>query len=104
MRVKNLNYSSKNFPKPTCKCETWILHWDINKYPAENKQAGCCRGCGKCFDHSELCGGHVIKIDSEDRKRYIIPLCSSCNAKENAIFEVNEADLISANCDYCLNK
>ena len=102
MKVKNLNYSSENFPKPTCKCKTWIFHWEINKYP-EGKKAGFCRGCGKRFDHSELCGGHVIKVDSSDKKIYIIPLCKSCNAKKDAIYEVNETGLVPANRIFCIN-
>jgi len=103
MKVKNLNNSSKLFPKPSCSCNSWISHWDINKYPKKEKWAGWCRGCGKSFSHSELCGGHVIKVGSIDKSRYIIPLCSSCNAKEDAIFEVKEEDLVTANCDFCIN-
>lgn len=101
--VKNLKKSGENFPKPTCKCKTWIAHWDINRYPNGKKEAGWCRGCGKKFAHSDLCGGHVIKVDSTDKCRYIIPLCSSCNGKEDAEFEVEKSDLISANCGKCDN-
>lgn len=102
--VKNLKKSGRNFPSPICKCETWIAHWDINKYPDGKKVAGWCRGCGKKIDHSKLCGGHVIKVNSMDECKYIIPLCSSCNGKDDVSFEVEESDLVSANCSKCVSE
>lgn len=102
--VKNLKKSGKNFPSPRCKCKTWIEHWDINRYPNGDYWATRCRGCGKKIDHSKLCGGHVIKVDSTDKCIYIIPLCSSCNGKEDATFEVEKSDLISANCSNCVSE
>lgn len=101
--VKNLNNSSEQFPEPVCKCNSWIEHWDINKYPKNDMQAGWCRGCGKKFEHSELCGGHVMKKNSDDKHRYIVPLCSSCNNKKDYTFEVDTSELVSANCDNCIN-
>lgn len=101
MRVRNLNGSGEQFPKPVCPCLTWIEHWNINKYPKQDKKAGFCRGCKA--KTSDLVGGHVIKINSSDRKRYIVPLCSSCNNTKNLEFEVKESDLVSANCDKCAN-
>ena len=105
MKVKNLQGSGENFPKPTCKCASWIAHWNINKYPNRDKIAGYCRGCGKKLSNSDLLGGHVIKTNpSYDVSRYIIPLCSSCNGKDYEEFDVKEDDLISANCDNCINR
>lgn len=104
MKVKNLNGSGEQFPKPTCKCRIWIEHWDINRYPNGDKEAGWCRGCGQKVNHSELCGGHVIKINSQDKHRYIVPLCSSCNNTANKEFDIDSSDLVSANCDNCVNK
>lgn len=101
MKVKNLNGSGKQFPKPVCKCKTWIEHWNVNRYPKKDKKAGFCRGCNK--KTSDLVGGHIIKIGTEDRCRYIVPLCSSCNNTENLEFEVKESDLVSANCENCCN-
>lgn len=103
MKVKNLNGSGEQFPAPVCKCKTWIEHWDINKYPKADYWASRCRGCGKEIKHSELCGGHVIKVNSVDKHRYIVPLCSGCNNTANKEFDVNNSDLISANCDNCIN-
>lgn len=103
IKVKNLKKSGRNFPSPTCKCKTWITHWDINRYPNGDHWSTWCRGCGKEFDHSELCGGHVIKVNSEDEGKYIIPLCPSCNGKEDVTFEVEKSDLVSANYSKCNN-
>ena len=102
--VRNLNGSGRNFPKPTCGCESWIEHWNINKYPNGEKIARWCRGCRKKTESVALCGGHVIKVDSQDKNRYIIPLCASCNAKDDAQFNVNISDLVSANCNNCVTK
>ena len=71
---------------------------DIQK---NDKKAGFCRGCNK--KTSDLVGGHIIKIGTEDRCRYIVPLCSSCNNTKNLEFEVKESDLVSANCENCCN-
>lgn len=103
MRIKNLGGTSSNFPKPTCKCISWLDHWDKNKYTNNNKIAGYCRGCGKKFDHKELNGAHVIKINSLDGGYYIVPLCDSCHGKVNQIYDVEEMDLVSANCTKCQN-
>lgn len=104
MIVKNLNGSS-DFPKPTCKCTTWIEHWKNNRYGINTKYSTLrCRGCGKMVNHSEINGGHVIKIDNADMSRYIVPLCDDCNAKKDYQFDVNLCDLVSANCQKCINK
>lgn len=42
--VKILNNSSEQFLVPVCKCDYWIVHWDINKYSENNMQDGCCHG------------------------------------------------------------
>lgn len=103
MKVKSLNTGPRH-NNPSCKCDSWINHWDKNKYPDGSKWAGFCRACGNKFEHSDLVGGHVIKTNSSDTNRYIVPLCYSCNNKEPFEFDVNSSDLISANCDKCINK
>lgn len=101
MKVKNLNGSGEQFPKPVCGCQSWIIHWNINRYPRKDKKAGFCRGCGSKI--TNLVGGHVVKIGVDDRCRYIVPLCSSCNNTKNMEFEAKDSDLVSANCDKCVN-
>ena len=97
MKVKNLKGSATTSPKPTCKCESWIEHWASNK----GFKPLYCRSCGSS---SNLVGGHVIKVGSYDQKRYIVPICKDCNNKDNLEFDVEEKDLVSANCDNCINK
>ena len=97
--VKNYNGSGKQFPNPNC-CNSWIEHWNINKYPDGSKIAGFCRGCDAKI--KDLNGGHVIKVDSSDDKLYIIPLCDKCNHNYDAEFIVDDSDLISANCNNCV--
>jgi hypothetical protein len=53
-----------------------------------NKTADKCYVSG-CSNDNSLVGGHVKKVDSNDNKWYIIPLCRSCNAKEDEIFTLN---------------
>ena len=98
--VKNLNGSGKQFSNPQC-CNSWIDHWNTNRYPDGSKTAGFCRGCK--VKTNELNGGHVIKVGSYDEKRYIIPLCNKCNHDYDAVFIVDDSDLVSANCDNCVN-
>ena len=44
---------------------------------------------------TEPVGGHVIKVDSEDKTRYIVPLCNTCNnSANNDEFDVDENDLV----------
>ena len=99
MKVKNLNGSGALFPQPTCDCENWIEHWIHNK----GVKPIYCRCCGKRT--TDLVGGHIIKVNSNDKNRYIVPLCRDCNNSNNTReFDVYESDLVSANCDYCKNK
>ena len=107
MTVRNLNGSGKQFPKPTCSCSTWLEHWENNRKWKDGKKrsAAVCRACGCKFEHSELNGGHVKKVESVEEMRYIVPLCDSCNGKDNLEFEVeNSADLVAANTNECINK
>ena len=97
MRVKNLNGSSL-FAKPTCKCEDWLDHWSYNR----GVRPAYCRACGK--KTTDLVGGHVTKVSSYDLQRYIVPICRECNATRDKIFDVEEKDLVSANCSKCKNK
>lgn len=100
MKVKNLNGSGKQFPYPKCACATWLEHWENNRKWEDGKKymAAECRACGGKFEHDELNGGHVVKINSSDKKRYIVPLCDSCNGKDDLEFEIaNSADLVPAN-------
>lgn len=104
MFVKNLNGTGKNFSYPTCGCNSWIDHWMKNKYPNPTVKYSkySCRGCQSIKPLSELVGAHVLKINDEDKKKYIIPLCSSCNNTKNKEFYVNSSDLVLAKKENCI--
>ena len=49
---------------------------------------GTASGCSNLDCENEdknptLVGGHVIKVDSDDKSWYITPLCHKCNSSEN---------------------
>jgi hypothetical protein len=104
IKVQNLNGSGKNTPSPSCKCDSWIDHWNNNRYQTENKIAGWCRSCREKVKSSDLIGGHVFKTNSTDEKYYITPICYSCNNTKDKNFNVELDDLVSANCSKCVNK
>lgn len=39
--------------------------------------------CQNDDDNPKLVGAHVIKVDSDDKKWYICPLCHKCNSDDN---------------------
>jgi len=109
--VKNAPGSSK-FEDPSCKCSSWIKHWDAN---SSVKLNNFCRACGCNVESDKFEGGHVRKVikkddnyiyDPNDRNWYIVPLCKNCNDKKDNLepFEVDERVLVSVNCSNCKNK
>lgn len=71
MKVKNLHGN------PGCPCcKSCLDHWE--NYTQE--KAHTCAELG-CSNKATL-GGHVIKVGSEDRAHYIIPICDSTNHKD----------------------
>ena len=80
VKVKNLH------GKNDCSCcDSWIDHW--RKHTGKNYGKLICRCCGEST--TEPVGGHVIKVNSTDKKRYIVPLCQACNnASNEAEFDV----------------
>ena len=73
-------------------CESWRDHW--------TKHTGFtpawCRGCRAKLPAEDLVGGHVVKVNSSDRRWYIVPLCSACNNSDPFEFEVKLKDLVLA--------
>lgn len=103
MKVINANGTGKKYPEPSCKCNTWLEHWENNKIWQDGGKciAGWCRACGEKYKHEKLNGGHVNKYLSEDKKYYIVPICDSCNAIDGLVFDVNESDLVEASSVKC---
>jgi hypothetical protein len=75
----------------TCPCGGWLRHWENfggQPVPGECPVVGC--------GETELIGAHVRHADGKDKKRYIVPLCKSCNAVEDALLTVEGVVLVSA--------
>ena len=86
VKVKNLHGQTDC----TC-CDSWIDHWVKHTGKIYNKYI--CHCCGEVT--IEPVGGHVIKVNSTDKKRYIVPLCKSCNQASNETeFDVELEDLV----------
>ena len=99
MRVKNAKGTSR-WSSPTCKCRTWIEHWKNN---AAVNIPSRCPACGNVIkDKSDWDGAHVKKIKSYDERYYIVPLCSSCNSRNDLEFDVDRDYLVLANADMCI--
>lgn len=91
MRIKNINGTSDH----SCNCANWLEHWE--KYnPAKQKVPIYCPATA-CFKKPVL-GAHVQKDSTTDNNWYIIPLCSTCNAKAGQSLDVTDSiSLASAN-------
>lgn len=70
----------------------WLAKW--KKYKGLNDDTHV--ECRCCQEKEAMHGGHVIKVDSDDKKRYIVPLCVKCNEGKNNTppFSVDESDLV----------
>lgn len=77
--VKNLNGTKDN--EPPLGYDSWIEYW-------ETKVGHKAIQCGKlgCKTKNNLVGAHVKKVDNNDDKHYIIPLCKGCNNLRNENF------------------
>ena len=82
MRVKNIHSGDTGG-------KNWLKRW--MEYKGCKSTPSCsnieCRNMAK---H----GGHVKKVDSQDNRRYIVPLCVSCNEKKDLEFDVTAGDLV----------
>lgn len=68
---------------PSDGSSSWKEFWERKSGKKFDKCA--CKGCSR----SATDGSHVIKVESEDRANYIVPLCHKCNEKTES-FEVDE--------------
>ncbi len=82
MRVKNL-HSGDTGGKGWL--ERWIQYKGIGHVPS-------CSNL-KCRNNAEH-GGHVKKVNSEDNRWYIVPLCAKCNETKDLEFDVRADDLV----------
>lgn len=73
MYVKNVSGSSR-FPAPAG-YSSWLKYWE--KQTGESTYFCSADGCLG----TNLVGAHVQKAYSDDKKWYIVPLCTSCNQR-----------------------
>lgn len=84
MLVKNYKGSSRwKAPKGY---ESWLDYWCCQKGLTVDCFALDCKG------NAEV-GGHVVKVNSQDKGVYIVPLCDKCNKRTDA-FEVTASMLV----------
>ena len=89
MKIKNIKMTSD---KP-CSCGSWLKHWE--KFSALSF-AYCSVSSPNCMN-KDLVGAYVRKVDSDDKKWYIVPLCSA-HSKDAGILEISDnITLIPAN-------
>ena len=87
VKVKNLHSTSDRKPK---NYSSWKEFWKAKKgYWPNECSAGDCSG-------SADVGAHVKKVNSDDNKWYIVPLCSGCNNRTDE-FNVPEFRLVPVN-------
>lgn len=73
-------------------CSSWLDHWTKHT----GRTPAWCRGCRVRLPAEDLVGGHVVKVNSSDRRWYIVPLCSACNNSHPFEFKVKLKDLALA--------
>ena len=80
MKIKNINGSSKVSNKAPLPYSCWRDYWaGIAGFTFEEGVYYICPSCGKQFLKDNFDGCHVQKVNSIDKRWYIIPLCDSCN-------------------------
>lgn len=80
MQVRNLNGTAA----ATCRCGSWLSHWQLYS----GQPLGLCAAveCGNV----PTVGGHVQKYALLDMSWYVVPLCSTCNARRGQRLDVSD--------------
>lgn len=73
VEVKNRKGSGDE--EPPAGFDSWKEFWEEESEETFDQCA--CKGC----NNGATDGAHVIKVDSKDKKSYIVPLCHRCNKK-----------------------
>ena len=83
--MKVRNFDRKEPDGPDCGCDNWYEHWLLNS-ESGNGTINCVGS--DCLKNADV-GGHVKKVGKNDENVYIIPICHSCNSKQEE-YEVND--------------
>ena len=98
MHVLIKNASNTADLQPPYPYGTWIEYWEGksgNKLNAYKKYECPAEDCSNACYREDFDGCHVQKVFDDTHKMYIIPLCSSCNHR-NDYFFVEENLLVPA--------
>lgn len=86
MKVRNVPGTGER----ECNCDSWIDHWE--RFSGEKTNFCLASDClAEATD-----GAHVVKVNSNDKSQYIVPLCHACNMRTDN-FDVPGEDLVPAN-------
>jgi len=85
VKIKNAHTLGME-PRDYTDYDSWIAYWESQRpfdrfmlQSITNPSKFCCSKCGEEKEWSEFDGAHVLKVESTDKKKYIYPLCQSCN-------------------------
>ncbi len=77
-KVKNLRGTGDRKPVGY---NSWLEFWEARS----GEKATMCKSIS-CSSKTDLVGAHVKKVDSNDGKWYIVPLCKGCNARDDEFY------------------
>ena len=83
--------SLKGTSVKSCKCKTWLKHWENNSCTSvlvSYREVTCMK--------MDLVGEHVIKVNGTDNIHYIVPVCQSHNLSDEE-YNVIDDYFVSAN-------
>ncbi len=78
--VQNATGTTRFSPPTGFGC--WLEYWkSIN-----GELSKWCPACGRAFYRSDFDGAHVVRVQANNRKMLIVPLCSGCNHRPDNFF------------------
>lgn len=99
LKVQNIAGTGSN-ARPI---SSWLEYWEkVTGRKADHCMAYEERPFGQpnlvypCSNKTNLVGGHVMKVNSDDRRWYILPICTSHNQQANDYW-AREEDLVLEN-------
>ena len=95
MKIENVRGSSK-YEKPKG-YSSWREYWEKNcglNFSFQEGNVYKCPACGRGVSPKNWDGCHVQKADSTDRNWYIVPLCDSCNQRENEVLDIGDLKMV----------
>lgn len=101
IKVKNINGTGSNARNIS---GSWLNYWEsktgrtATQCMAYDEKSAEDDTVYRCNNTENLVGGHVMKVNSVDKKWYILPICASHNTADRE-FWAREEDLVPASED-----